>query len=442
MGLRRQIWIALWSYGALAFLPSALLAAEAGTATVVLRAARLIDGRGGAPTSPGLLVIEGERIISVGAEAIIPAEARVINLGDRTLLPGLIDCHTHITTEFRGSHADNVLHAVKDSAADKAFDGAKFARITLEAGFTTVRNLGASERVDIALRDAIVEGKIPGPRIVASARSIGITGGHCDRNGLRPDLFSDSEAMRPNVADGPDGIRAAVRQSIKDGADVIKICATGGVLSRVDSLGAQQMTDAELAAAVDEAHRLERRIAAHAHGTEGIKAALRAGIDSIEHGSMLDDEAVRLLEKTGAYLVPTLIAGESVYEQAEQGRLASDVAAKARTVAPLMRASFAKAVKAAVKIAFGTDAGVFRHGDNAREFVYMVRGGMTPMQAIRSATLEAATLLQKERDLGTLEAGKLADVIAVPGDPSSDVAALQRVEFVMKNGTVYKRPER
>jgi imidazolonepropionase-like amidohydrolase len=419
-------------------LPSAACADDA--PPIVLRAARLIDGTGTAVSTPGVIVIRGERIEAVGPSAAIPADAQVIDLGDRTLLPGLIDCHTHITQEFRGSYAENVLHAVKDTAADKSFDAAQFARITLAAGFTTIRNLGANERVDIALRDAIAAGKVPGPRVIASARPIGITGGHCDRNGLRPDLFPDDEAIRPNVGDGPDAIRRAVRQSIKDGADVIKVCATGGVLSRIDSLGAQQMTDAELTAAVEEAHRLERRIAAHAHGTDGIKAALRAGIDSIEHGSMLDDEAIILFKKTGAYLVPTLIAGESTFEQAEKGQLAPDVAAKARAVLPLMRASLAKAVKAGVKIAFGTDAGVFKHGENAREFVYLVRGGMSPLQAIQAATLNAATLLGRDKDLGTLAAGKFADVIAVSGDPSSDVTTLQHVDFVMKGGAVFKQP--
>jgi imidazolonepropionase-like amidohydrolase len=362
----------------------------------------------------------------------------VIDLGDATLLPGFIDAHTHLIGRVLGDpEGDN--SSVRDYESFGAILGVAHARETLMAGFTTVRNVGASGRFDdIALRKAISEGWIPGPRMQTAGHSLGITGGHCDENGFRPGLLDDK--ITDGIADGPDQIRAAVRYQIKYGADVIKTCATGGVLSEGDAVGATQYSYEELKALVDEATKLERKVAAHAHGTEGIKLAVRAGVASIEHGSFIDEEGARLMAQKGTYLVPTLMAGETVERAARSGILKGLRAEKALVAAAAMRKGIRTAVAHNVPIALGTDAGVYPHGTNAREFALLVEwGGLTPMQAIVAGTANSAKLLGWEDRLGTISSGKLADIVAAPGDPLKDIQNLQKIIFVMKNGVIYKR---
>jgi imidazolonepropionase-like amidohydrolase len=410
-----------------------------GTGTVVLRAARLIDGTGLPPVANGVVVVTDDRITAVGRDGrvAIPAGARTIDLGDATLLPGLIDMHVHLIGRPLGDPRQDAA-PVRDFDGFAAILGAEHARRTLMAGFTTVRNVGAPNFDDLALREAIEEGYVPGPRMQAAGYALGITGGHCDENGFKPGLMDGSP--RTGIANGPDEVRAAVRYQAKYGADVIKTCATGGVLSEGDAVGVPQYTYDELKAMVDEATKLERKVAAHAHGAEGIKIAVRAGVSSIEHGSFLDEEGAKLMAERGTFLVPTLSAGEAAEGAAKAGVLKGLRAEKAIAAATAMRTGIRRAVRNNVPIAFGTDAGVGAHGANAHEFALLVDwGGLTPMQAIVAATSNAAKLLGWETRVGTLEAGKLADVVAVAGDPTRDIRVLEkRVTFVMKNGVVYK----
>ena len=415
----------------------------AGSGTVVLRAARLIDGTGAAPVQDAVVVVTDDRITAVGRRGSVaePAGARVVDLGDATLLPGFIDAHVHIIGRTLGDPAGNDA-AVRDLPATGAILGVENARRTLMAGFTTVRNAGSDAFADVALRDAVSQGFVVGPRILASGHALGITGGHCDENGYRPGLVEAD--WKSGVANGEGEVIAAVRYQAKYGADVIKTCATGGVLSEGDAVGVQQYTEAELKALVEEATLLERRVMAHAHGAEGIKVAVRAGVASIEHGSFLDEEGARLMAQRGAYLVPTLSAGEAVLKAADSGVLTGQRAEKARAAGNAMRTALRRAVAAGVPVALGTDAGVGPHGANAHEFTLMVEwGGMTPMQAIQAGTRNAARLLGIDGRLGTLAPGKVADVVAVRGDPSRDVRLLETgVVFVMKDGVVHREPER
>ena len=413
-----------------------------GTGTVVLRAARMFDPASAAMVRDAIVVVTDDRIVAAGrAGAVqIPAGARTIDLGDATLLPGLIDAHTHVSGRVLGDpRGDDAM--ARDHQSYGAILGVGHLERTLLAGFTTIRNVGAGGFDDLALRQAVSEGKIPGPRMQNAGHSLGITGGHCDENGYRPGLFDADE--RSGIADGPDAVRAAVRYQIKYGADVIKTCATAGVLSEGTlPVGVTQYTLEELTAMVEEAGKAGRRVAAHAHGTEGIKLATRAGVASIEHGSFLDAEGARLMAQRGTWLVPTLMAGEAVEQFAKTGVLVGNRAEKALQAAAAMRNAIRLAIEHRVPIAFGTDAGVIPHGTNAREFRLMVEwGGMRPADALVSATLGGARLLGWEDRIGTLAAGKLADVIAVPGDPLEDITAMERVQFVMKNGVVYKGPE-
>lgn len=412
-----------------------------GKGVVVVRAARLIDGTGRDPINNAVIVITNEKISAVGpaGSVDIPAGARVIDLGDATLLPGFIDAHTHIIGRVLGDPEGNNA-IVRDFESFGAILGVGNARDTLLSGFTTIRNVGASRFDDIALRKAINEGWIRGPRMQAGGHSLGITGGHCDTNAFRPGLLDRS--IESGIANGPDEVRAAVRYQVKYGADVIKTCATAGVLSEGEgAVGTTQYSFEELKAMVEEATKLGVRVAAHAHGTEGIKIATRAGVSSIEHGSFLDEEGARLMAQRGTYLVPTLMAGEAVERAVKTGVLTGRRAEKALAAATAMRRAIKIAVANKVPIALGTDSGVIPHGTNPREFALMVEwGGMTPMQSIVAGTFDGAKLLGWEDRIGSLAVGKFADIVAVPGDPLKDVKRLQEVHFVMKGGLIYRSP--
>ncbi len=404
-----------------------------------IKAGRLVDVSSQTVRKNMVILVTGKNITWVKpvSQAKIPQNARVIDLGNFTVLPGLIDSHVHLTGQLEKNWRYKVF---EESAPFVALKSVQFARRTLEAGFTTCRNVGADEFVDVALRDAINKGYVEGPRLLVATHAIGITGGHCDLNGFRPDVFGGPRDYRTGVADGPDEVRKAVRYAVKNGADVIKTCATGGVLSSGDGVGATQYSLEELKVLVEEATKAGRKVAAHAHGTEGIKLAVRAGVTSIEHGSILDEEAVDLMLQHHTFLVPTLYVGDAVLRMAKAGKMPEFARRKAAQIVPLMHKSFRLALKKGVKIAFGTDAGVFPHGQNAREFAVMVREGMTPMQAIISATQTAAELLGLSDKIGSLEAGKLADIVAVPGNPLKDIRAMEKVAFVMKAGVLYKQP--
>lgn len=409
-----------------------------GTGIVVIKAARLIDGTGAAPINDAVVVVSGDKIAAVGAasKVAVPLGARVIDLGDATLMPGFIDAHTHLVMRVVGDPEGNGA-LFRDYDAFAAILGVNNARKTLMAGFTTVRNVGAPNFDDMALRKAINDGWIVGPRMITAGHSIGITGGHCDENGFKPGLADGN--YKTGIADGVDQVRAAVRYQVKYGADVIKTCATGGVLSEGDAVGATQYTYEELKAMVDEATKLDRKVAAHAHGTEGIKIAVRAGVASIEHGSFLDEEGAKLMAEKGTYLVPTLIAGEVVERLAKTGILGGLRGEKALSAAGAMRNAVKIAIANKVKIAFGTDSGVYEHGLNGHEFALMVEwGGMSPLDAIRAGSMGSATLLGVDRVTGSLTPGKFADIVAVPGDPVKDIRKLENVSFVMKYGVVYK----
>jgi imidazolonepropionase-like amidohydrolase len=411
-----------------------------GKGIVVIKAARLIDGTGAAAINNAIIVVNDNKIVAVGAagSVAIPPNAKIIDLGDVTLLPGFIDAHTHLVGRVLGD-PDGDMSVVKDYESFTAILSVRNARDTLMAGFTSVRNVGAEGRFDdMALRKAINEGWTPGPRMESAGHAIGITGGHCDVNGLRPGIAPQSPL--DGVADGPEQIRLAVRSQIKYGADVIKICATGGVLSEGDAVGATQYSFEELKALVEEANKLDRKVAAHAHGTEGIKLAVRAGVSSIEHGSFLDEEGALMMKTRGTFLVPTLSAAEAVERAAKTGVLKGLRAEKALAAAASVRRAIKLAVANHVQIALGTDAGVVPHGTNGHEFVLMVEwGGMSNMDSINAGTLNAAKLLSWDKNLGSLSVGKWADIVAVSGDPLKDIHSMQSVVFVMKNGVVYRQ---
>ncbi len=417
--------------------PAASAAAPDAPKLLYIKVDLLIDGSGGPPRRDMAILVKGDRIEAIDTQKALPRPegARDLDLSGRTVVPGLIDCHDHLTFLV---DADWKWRPVLRTTADEAILGTVNARETLRAGFTTVRNVGDSDGASVALRRAVDIGLIEGPRILTAREIITITGGHADSlNAFRPGLeIAGRGGIESGICNSPDECRAAVRYQVKYGADLIKIAATGGVLSSGDELGARQFSDEELRTIIGEAHALGRKVAAHAHGTAGIKAAVLAGIDSIEHGSILDDEAIKMMKEHGTYLVPTLMAGESVYNNARNGRLPDYSIAKGLAVWPLMQQSFRKAHAAGVKIAFGTDSAVSPHGQNAHEFELMVQFGMTPMEAIVAATRSAADLLGRSKDLGTLEPGKYADLVAFDGDPTKDVAILKKPAAVVQGGRV------
>jgi len=397
---------------------------------VAIKAGRVLDVRTGQFINNAFILIEGERITAVGANLTVPAGAEVIDLKSMTVLPGLIDSHTHLTFS-----PANAASSIRQSIPRQALIGARNANITLLAGFTTVRNVGAGGYSDIALRDAINAGDVPGPRIVASGPSLGITGGHCDDSFLPWEFHHKADG----VADGVENVMAKTREVIKYGANVIKFCSTGGVLSLGDDPKHAEFTFDEMKTVVAEAHRLGRKVAAHAHGGEGLKQAVLAGVDSIEHGTYIDDEGIRLMKEKGTYLVPTIYLTDWFLENYPSLGLPPQIIAKAKEVMPAMKKNLTHAIQQGVPVAFGTDAAVYPHGLNAREFAVLVRMGLTPIQAIQTATVHASKLLGWEDRIGAVEAGKFADLIAVEGDPTKDVTELERIKFVMKGGVVVKK---
>jgi imidazolonepropionase-like amidohydrolase len=403
-------------------------------AVVAVKAGRVLDVRTGNYLKDQIIWIEGDKIKAIGNAAEIekqlPSGAKRIDLSRATVLPGLIDCHTHLT----GSPYQLGPVGYHTSYPRSALIGAHSARVTLEAGFTTVRNVGAGGFADMALRDAILASDVPGPRMLVSGPALSITGGHGDENFLAPQYHASGDG----VADGVDAVIAKTRENIKFGADVIKFMATGGVLSEGDDPARAQYSPEEMKAIVDTAHELGRKVAAHAHGATGIKYAVLAGVDSIEHGSYINDEDIQLMKQHGTYLVPTIWLGDWLLENYQKLGLTPNVVEKMKIVMPIARQNVAHALQSGVKVAFGTDAAVYPHGLNAHEFAVMVKLGMTPLGSIQAATVNAADLLGWSDRVGTLEAGKFADLIAVDGDPLGDVRLLESVKFVMKGGEVVK----
>ena len=413
-------------------------AASATPALTAIHCAHLVDTAAGKLLGATTIVADGPRIKEVRPGRVDVPGARAIELGDATCLPGLIDSHTHLTMQFSQSTYSDKFRL---NPADNAIRSTVYARRTLLAGFTAVRNVGDEHNESIALRNAVNAGIVPGPRIFSAGQFIGTTGGHADpTNGFRWDLQGDP-GPKDGIIDSPADAWKAVRQHYKDGADLIKIMPSGGVLDESSSADNAQMTIPEIEAVVAAAHDYGFTVAAHAHGAEAIRRAVVGGVDSIEHGTFMDDADIKLMKQHGTWYVPTIIAGKYVEEKAKEGWYPPQVARKAEQVGPIIQATAGKAYKAGVRIAFGTDAGVYPHGENAKEFQYMVEAGMPPMFVLQAATTHAAELLKKSQDLGSIEPGKYADVIAVDGNPLDDITLMQKVGFVMKEGVVYKGPD-
>jgi imidazolonepropionase-like amidohydrolase len=397
-------------------------------AATALRCGALLDVRKGELLHDAVIVVDNGLI--VGVNIGIPAGAEVIDVSHGTCMPGLMDVHDHLTSEPTQSGYESLGVSVPRQTVA----GVKNARVTLHAGFTTVRNVGASGFSDVALRDGINAGEVEGPRLFVSGPPLGITGGHCDNDLLAPEFKFRDEG----VADGPWAARTKVRENIKYGADLIKVCASGGVLSKGDSPGAPQYTLEELTAIAEEAHKLGRKVAAHAHGTQSIKDAIRAGIDSIEHSSLIDDEGIALAKQHGTFLVFDIYNDDYILQEGAKVGMLPESIEKEKAIGKLQRTNFRRAFLAGARMAFGTDGGVYPHGDNAKQFATMVEWGMKPIEAIRTATLESAALLNLEGKAGSLEANYFADVIAVDGNPLESPAVMMRVKFVMKDGKVYR----
>src|SRR5881394_655838 len=418
------------------------IAAQAADQTIALKAARLFDGKSNALVQNAVVIVQGDKIVDAANNLPIPSGAQVIDLGDATLSPGFMDAHTHLTADFSANYNERRLQELDLNVSEQAIRATVFARATVEAGFTTVRDLGSRfvgshEFVDVALRNSINKGTIVGPRMLVATKGIGATGGHFDpTSGFRDFLFGREPDYTDGIANGPDEIRKAVRFEVKNGADVIKAAVSGGVLSLVDEVDTPQLTPAEMAALVDESHRLRKKVAVHCHGDQAAREAIEAGVDSIEHGSFMKPETLTMMKKKGAFLTPTLMASEWIMGKLDNYPRGLQAKAKAATAA--RSEMFHNAIKMGIKISFGTDAAVFPHGQNAKEFKLMVDLGMTPIDALKSATANDAELLGLVQKVGTLEKGKLADIVAVPGDPTADITATERVSFVMKEGKIIR----
>src|SRR5437762_9983430 len=420
-------------------------AAAAGAAdqTIVLKAARMFDGKSKALVQNGVVIVQGDKLVDVGSNLPAPAGAKVIDLGDVTLSPGFMDAHTHLTSDFSGDFNKRRLEQLDLNVSEQAIRAVGYARTTVEAGFTTVRDVGSRfvssrEFVDVALRNAINKGVIVGPRMLVATKGIGATGGHFDpTGGFRDFLFGREPDYTDGIGDGPDQIRKAVRFEVKNGADVIKAAVSGGVLSLADEVDVPQLTPAEMAALVDESHRLRKKVAVHCHGDQAAREAIEAGVDSIEHGSFMKPETLTMMKQKGTFLTPTLMASEYIMAKIDQYPAA--LQAKAKAAYRARSEMFRNAVKMGIKISFGTDAAVFPHGQNAKEFKLMVDLSMKPIDALKSATGNDDELLGIGQKVGTLEKGKLADVIAMPGDPTFDITATERVSFVMKEGKIIRQ---
>src|SRR6266481_74027 len=433
MKITSRVLLLLLSFG---------ISTHAADETIALKAVRLFDGKSSSLLQNGVVIVRGDKIVDAGSNLPIPSGAQVIDLGDATLSPGFMDAHTHLTADFSGNYNERRLQEVDLNVSEQAIVATKYARATVEAGFTTVRDLGSRfvgsrEFVDVALRNSINKGVVVGPRMLVATKGIGATGGHFDpTSGFRDFLFEREPDYTDGIIDSPDEARKAVRFEIKNGADVIKAAVSGGVLSLADEVDTPQLTPAEMAALVDESHRLRKKVAVHCHGDQAAREAIEAGVDSIEHGSFMKPETLTRMKNKGVFLTPTLLATEWIMSKLDNYPPA--LQAKAKAAGAARSDMFRNAVKLGVKISFGTDAAVFPHGQNAKEFKLMVDLGMTPIDALRSATSNDAELFGIAQKTGTLEKGKLADIIAMPGDPITDITATERVFFVMKEGKIIR----
>src|SRR6059058_4857262 len=431
MKITSRVLLVLLSFG---------IPAHAADQTIALKAARLFDGKSNALVQNAVVIVQGDKIVDAGSNLPIPSGAQVIDLGDATLSPGFMDAHTHLTADFSGNYNEHRLQELDLNVSEQAIRATAFARATVEAGFITVRDVGSRfvgsrEFVDVSLRNSINKGLVVGPRMLVATKGIGATGGHFDpTSGFRDFLFGRGPDFTDGIADGPEEIRKAVRFEVKNGADVIKAAVSGGVLSLADEVDTPQLTPSEMAALVDESHRLRKKVAVHCHGDQAAREAIEAGVDSIEHGSFMKPETLTMMKKKGTFLTPTLMASEWIMGKLDNYPPALQAKAKAATAA--RSEMFRNAVKMGIKISFGTDAAVYPHGQNAKEFKLMVDLGMTPIDALKSATANDAELLGIAQKVGTLEKGKLADIIAMPGDPTSDITASEHVSFVMKEGKI------
>ena len=442
MRIRISSRISVWIFVSLAILELGALPLSADDQFIALKASRLFDGKSRTLTQNGVVIVQGDKIIDVGSNITIPADAKVIDLGDATLSPGFMDAHSHLTLDYSGDFNKRRLEEVDLNVSEQAIRATIFARATVEAGFTTVRDLGSRfvgspEFVDVALRNSINKGVIVGPRMLVATFGIGSTGGHFDSTaGFRDMLFGHEPGYSQGIADSPEEIRKAVRFEVKNGADVIKAAVSGGVLSLADEVDTPQLTPMEMTALVDESHRLRKKVAVHCHGDQAAREAIEAGVDSIEHGSFMKPETLSLMKNKGIFLTPTLMATEWILSKLD--RYPPALQAKAKAAGAARSEMFRNAVKLGVKISFGTDAAVFPHGQNAKEFALMTGLGMASIDALKAATSNDAELLGIAAKVGTLEKGKLADIIAMPGDPIADITATERVSFVMKEGKIIR----